>query len=318
MPVIPFFSRKKDEMHTQNWFIEFRANRSNLYRIEQTEVSTTSKYQEILIATVQGYGKALFLDGVPQSSSLDEYIYHETLIHPALVAHPHPTKVWIAGGGEGAVLREIVKHKTIERVVMVDIDQVVVDLARTHLSAWHQGAFEDPRVEVVHEDARAYLANTQETFDCIVMDLTDPFVDGVAAPLFTREFFTLAKSHLREGGILSMQAEVTDPGSDQTHIALVKTLESCFRSVLPYQAYIPFYGLHFGFAIASEGALDRHLSFQNIAQTLLERGCTDLRFYDEETHQHLFARPKYLRSAAAEAILSEGQTLAFPRHPSEW
>jgi spermidine synthase len=125
-------------MHTQNWVIEFRTNRSHLYRIVQTEVSTTSKYQEILIADVQGFGRALFLDGVPQSSSIDEHMYHEALIHPALVAHQHPTKVWIAGGGEGAVLREIVKHKTIERVVMVDIDQTVVDLAKTHLGAWHQ------------------------------------------------------------------------------------------------------------------------------------------------------------------------------------
>lgn len=305
-------------MHTQNWVIEFCTNRSNLYRIVQTEVSTTSKYQEILIADVQGFGKALFLDGVPQSSALDEHMYHEALIHPALVAHQHPTKVWIAGGGEGAVLREIVKHKTIERVVMVDIDQVVVDLAKTHLGAWHQGAFDDPRVEVVHQDAGAYLANTQETFDCIVLDLTDPFVDGVATPLFTREFFTLVSLHLREGGILSMQAEVADLGSCGVHIALVKTLESCFRSVLPYQVYIPFYGSLFGFAIASDRALDRHLSFQNVAQTLLERGCTDLRFYDEETHQHMFARPKYLRSAAEEAMSSESQTVALPRHPSEW
>lgn len=305
-------------MHAQNWLIEFRTSRSNLYRIVNTEVSTTSQYQEILIATVEGFGKALFLDGVPQSSCFDEHLYHEALIHPMLVAHTHPKTVYIAGGGEGAVLREILKHQTIERVVMVDIDQVVVDLARSHLGDWHQGAFDDPRVEVIHQDAGVYLANSQERFDCIVLDLTDPFVDGVSTSLFTREFFTLAKSHLTEGGILSMQAETTEWGSCQGHIALIKTLEHCFRSVLPYQVSIPFYGLSLGFALASDRALDRTLSFQNLAQTLLERGCTNLRFYDEETHQHMFARPKYLRSAAEEALGSEPQALVLPQHPSAW
>ncbi len=85
-------------MHSHNWIIEFRHNnRANMYRVLQTVVSTTSKYQEILIAEVQGFGRALFLDGIPQSSALDKHIYHEVLIHPALVAHKHPKKsLWLA------------------------------------------------------------------------------------------------------------------------------------------------------------------------------------------------------------------------------
>lgn len=303
-------------MHSQNWMIEFRDNRSNMYRLVRTEVSTTSQYQEILLADVQGFGRALFLDGVPQSSALDEHIYHEVLVHPALAAHKQPRTVFLAGGGEGATLRETLKHLTVERVVMVEIDQVLTDLAKTYLKDWHQGAFDDKRVEVVNEDARRYLEKSPETFDCIMLDLTDPFVDGLSTPLFTAEFFMLAKAHLSEDGILALQAETVDYGSCKAHVAIIKTLQNCFQSVLPYQVFLPFYGLPWGFAVASDlQNLCQRLSPYNVRQTLLDHGCSDLRFYDSETHEHMFSLPKYLRNAIADAtaLVSDRQPLALPR-----
>jgi spermidine synthase len=289
-------------VHAHNWVIEFRdKSRANMYRVLQTVVSMRSTYQEILIADVQGFGRALFLDGIPQSAALDEHVYHETLIHPALVAHPHPKTVFIAGGGEGAVLREILKHNTVERVVMVDIDKAVTDLARTLLKDWHQGLFDDPRVEMINGDALAYLAASPEAFDCIIMDLTDPFEDGISRSLFTSEFFTLVKSHLTEQGVLGMQAETTVYGTHEDYARIGKTLKSHFPSVLPYQSFIQFYGLAWGFAVAGKQDLTPRFQPEVIAQTLHERGCANLKYYDAETHQHMFSLPKYLRDALNEA-----------------
>jgi spermidine synthase len=305
-------------MRSHNWVIEFRHNnRANMYRVLQTVVSTSSKYQEILIAEVQGFGRALFLDGIPQSSALDKDIYHEVLIHPALVAHKHPKQVFVAGGGEGAVLHEILKHNTVERVVMVDIDDVVTDLAKIHLKDWHQGTFDDKRVELINGDALAYLAASEELFDCIIMDLTDPFEDGISQSLFTAEFFTLVKSHLTEDGVLAMQSETSVYGDHNNYVAIGKTLQNCFPSALSYQAVIPFYGLPWGFAIASKQNLPARFSPQTLTQTLIDRGCTDLKFYDAETHQHMFALPKYLRANLSnqetDAIGSHSQKLAVTR-----
>lgn len=284
-------------MRSHNWVIEFRHNnRANMYRILQTVVSTSSKYQEVLIAEVQGFGRALFLDGIPQSSALDKDIYHEVLIHPALVAHEHPKRVFVAGGGEGAVLHEILKHNTVERVVMVDIDNVVTDLAKIHLQDWHHGLFNDKRVELINGDALAYLAASEEHFDCIIMDLTDPFEDGISQSLFTTEFFTLVNAHLTADGVLAMQSETSVYGDHRDYIAIGKTLRNCFPWALSYQAFIPFYGLPWGFAVAGKQNLSARFHPQTLTQTLIDRGCSDLKFYDAETHQHLFALPKYLRT----------------------
>lgn len=288
-----------------------------MYRVLQTVVSTTSKYQEILIAEVQGFGRALFLDGIPQSSALDHHIYHEALIHPALVAHKHPKRVFIAGGGEGAVLYEILKHNTVEQVIMVDIDDVVTDLARIHLQDWHRGTFDDKRVEVINGDALAYLAASQEAFDCIIMDLTDPFEDGISRSLFTTEFFNLVNSHLTEDGVLSMQSETSVYGDHKAYVTIGKTLQSCFPSVLSYQCFIPFYGLPWGFAVAGKQDLHPRFNPQTLTQTLVDRGCTDLKFYNAETHQHLFSLPKYLREELSnqntDVTLTNEQQLAVTR-----
>jgi len=284
-----------------------------MYRVRSTVAQTTSSYQEILIAETEDFGRALFLDGIPQSSALDEHIYHEALVHPALIAHNAPQSVFVAGGGEGAILREILKHNTIQKVVMCDIDTVMLDFARDHLYDWHQGAFDDPRVQVLCEDARAYLANSPNTFDCIIVDMTDPLENSPAALLFTHEFFLLAKSRLAPGGTFAMQAEAADITDYSAHVSVIKTLRKCFNSVLSYQTWISFYGLAWGFAVASDEPLEQRLSADSLAQKLHERNCQDLRFYDTESHLHLFSTPKYLRDAIQDshtgAIIYDDQPL---------
>ena len=288
----------------QNWVIDLRTHSlASVYRIEKTLAFTSSRFQEILIVETVGYGKALFLDGVPQSAEADEYIYHEAFVHPPMIIHPRPQKVFVAGGGPGAMLREILKHDVVEKLVMVDIDAEMINVAKQYLPSWHQGAFENPRVTLRHEDARAFLVNSAEKYDVIFMDCTDPVEDSHAALLFTYEFFELAKSQLNTGGIFAVQAEQTNLGELDAHISLIKTLKESFKFVVPYQIWIPFFGVPWGFIIASDEPLEQLLSTQGMAQLLQEKGNLDLRFYDVESHMHMFALPKYLRDAIANPSL---------------
>jgi spermidine synthase len=290
-------------MASHHWFIDdqfHNKSRAVMFAVKAIVASARSDYQEILIADLEDFGRALFLDGSPQSSALDEGIYHEALVHPALVACPAPQRVFVAGGGEGATVREILRHPTVQQVIMVDIDPLMISLARQHLSTWHQGAFDDPRVQVICEDARQYLANTVQTFDCIVSDVAEPLADSPAALLFTQEFFALARSRLAPGGTFALQAEAADVCDYVNHISLVKTLRTVFPTTLPYQVSIPFFSSAWGFVVAGETGLAERLQPSVVAQTLIERQCAHLSFYDAESHQHMFSQSRFLRQALAD------------------
>src|SRR5262245_47815335 len=139
--------------------MEFIKRTGERIMLEATEVLHTrqTRFQKLEIADTVSYGRALFLDDKIQSSESDEFVYHEALVHPALVLHPQPRSVLVVGGGEGATLREALRHRTVERAVMVDIDDQAVEACRQYLGAWHQGAFDDSRTELLHADARGWL-----------------------------------------------------------------------------------------------------------------------------------------------------------------
>src|SRR3972149_640904 len=163
------------------WFIEsLTPEEGHLHGIRRVLFSTHPPYQSLDILELGSYGKALVLDGKIQSSLLDEFIYHESLVHPAMLAHPAAKRVFIVGGGEGATLREVLRHPTVERVLMVDIDEEVVNRCKEFLPEWHKGSFDDPRAEVRFLDARRYLEETQERFDVIIIDISEPVEEGPA------------------------------------------------------------------------------------------------------------------------------------------
>jgi len=175
------------------------------------------------IINTGSFGVCLVLDGKIQSSETDEFIYHEALVHPAMLTHPRPEKVFIAGGGEGATLREVLAHKTVRKAVMVDIDEEVVGLCRRYLPAWHQNSFDDPRAEIHFADARRYLEETDEKFDVIIIDLVDPLEQGPARLLYTREFYGIAKQKLGPGGIMSVQSEPSEWANLDNFTAIATT-----------------------------------------------------------------------------------------------
>jgi spermidine synthase len=280
------------------------------YQVAGTVVSKRTSFQSLEITDTVGFGRALFLDGKPQSSQSDEHIYHEALVHPALIAHPAPRSVYIAGGAEGATLRDALRHPSVERVVMCDIDGEAVDFAREHMRSWHKGAFDDPRAEIVADDARAYLERSDERFDAVIVDVTDPLAGGPSCLLFTTEFYRLVRSRLRPGGLVAVQAESTSPGLLEGHAAIAATLGTVFKFARPYAAFIPFYADAWGFAVASDAVDPLALAPEEIDRRLADRGI-ETSFYDGETHQHLFALPRDVRVAlrAAKTPITDDRPL---------
>lgn len=263
--------------------------------VERVLHTRRTRFQKLEIADTVSYGRALFLDDKIQSSALDEFIYHESLVHPALVLNPEPRSVLVVGGGEGATLREVLRHRTVQRALMVDIDEEAVAACREHLVVWHQGAFDDSRTELLHADARGYLEQHDECFDSIIVDVTDPLAGGPSYRIFTREFYQLASDRLSPHGTLAVQAESVDLNVLQAHLAIVATLRDVFPHAAAYQAHVPSFGEAWGFAVAAKTRDPRLLRPHEVDATLAERGCTGLRFYDGEAHQRLFALPRYLR-----------------------
>ena len=275
------------------WFFDrISRNLMQLHAVEEIVYSGKTKFQKLEIMRTGAFGKCLVLDSKIQSSEFDEFVYHEALVHPALISHPKPEKVFIAGGGEGATLREILAHKTVKRAVMIDIDEGVIDICKQYLPEYSQGAFDDKRTDLRHEDARAYLEKSSENFDAIIIDLTEPIEEGPAYLLYTKEFYQMVSDKLTPNGLMSVQAGCASMVELLNFSAVYKTLKSVFPVVLPYQADIPSFGGPWGFCLASKGSTPP--STEEINSRIATRGLT-LRHYDGLAHQGMFSLSKPLR-----------------------
>uniref|UniRef100_A0A6N2L4D0 thermospermine synthase n=1 Tax=Salix viminalis TaxID=40686 RepID=A0A6N2L4D0_SALVM len=197
-----------DQTHTDSsWFEEsIDEDLKWSFALNSVLCKVTSEYQDITLLDTKRFGKVLVIDGKMQSAEVDEFIYHECLIHPALLCHPNPQNVFIMGGGEGSAAREALKHKSIEKVVMCDIDQEVVDFCRRHLTV-NQEAFSNKKLDLVINDAKAEIEKRNEKFDVIVGDLADPVEGGPCYQLYTKSFYEqILKPKLNENGIFVTQA----------------------------------------------------------------------------------------------------------------
>ncbi len=270
-------------------------------RVERVVFSGSTPYQSVVIQDTACFGRSLVLDDKTQSTEVDEFVYHEALVHPCMVAHPAPRQVFVAGGGEGATIREVLAHTAVDRVVMVDVDKEVVDLCRRHLPNHHRGAFGDPRLKLRFADAYVYLQETSERFDVIVIDVPDPLEQGPAYLLFTREFYSLAKERLTDQGMLVAQSGPTGPAFyESCFSAVASTVRSVFPLSLGYEAFVPAFGTTWGFVIGSLGPDPTTLSPDEVDRRIADRIRTPLRHYDGIAQLGMFSVPKYLRQAMAD------------------
>lgn len=298
-----------------NWFVEFvTPDNIQQFSIKNILYCGQSKYQRVELLESTLYGRCLILDGKVQSCEADEFIYHEALIHPAMILHPGPQTVFIAGGGEGATLREILAHRTVQKVVMVDIDEEVIELCKKFLPDHHRGSFNDPRVTLLHMDARKYLEETEEKFDVIIMDLPEPIEGGPAYLLYTQRFYEMIHLKLSENGTFVTQAGAAISGITRVFTAVVNTLKRVFPIVAPFEATVPSFGGPWAFVLASKKIDPRMLSVEEIDQRIESRVARSLRFYDGTTHRGLFFIPKYLRDAIAREthVITEDHPVFIP------
>jgi spermidine synthase len=286
-------------------------------QLESITFDKKSEFQRAQIISTAPFGKTLVLDGKTQSALADEYVYHESLVHPAMLAHPAPKSVFIGGGGELATAREVLKHAGVEKCVMVDIDEIVVNICKEELPEWHGGCIHDARLHLAYDDAKAWLERTDEKFDVVIMDIADPIEAGPGYVLYTQEFYNFVTSRMNPGGILVTQS---GPGSvmniHECCTVIHNTLRSTFTHVVPYTADVPSFGCNWAFnmafnddaAVAQAAAAagvppQSFILTQAVAEvdaTIEARITGDLRFMDGVAMKGILGVPKSARKALAE------------------
>ena len=282
-----------------NWHYELiTEGLMQLEQIREVLFEGDSPYQHVLIHDAECFGRSLVLDDKTQSTELDEFVYHEALVQPVMMAHPNPRSVFIAGGGEGATAREALRHRSVERVVMVDLDKLVVDMCKKYLPNHHQGAFDDPRLQLLHEDALKYIETTDECFDIAIIDVPDPLEAGPAYLLFTQEFYRMMQARLNPGGYLVAQSGPTGATFyEQCFSAVANTVGSVFPAAHLCEAFIPSFGTTWGFVMGTSDDAVLTLTADEIDRRIAKRIIGELRSYDGIAHQGMFAVPKFLRRA---------------------
>ncbi len=283
------------------WFVEKHTN--NLlfyYKVKKIIYSDKTKYQKVDILEIEPFGKTLFLDDKIQSAQIDEYIYHEALVHIAMFSHPEPKRVLIMGGGEGATLREVLKHLSVKEVVMVDIDEELVNLCKEYLPEWNNGAFEDSRSKIYFTDARRFVEETNSLYDIIISDLTEPIEGGPSVKLFTKEFYTIVFNKLSDKGIFVAQAGSADPLYPNFVASLYKTLRVVFPIVKVYWTFMFSFQLPWAFVIASKSIDPENVKLTEIQEKISKISREAFNFYYPNIHYAVFAIPKYLKQAIEE------------------
>ncbi len=268
------------------------------YAVSDVLAWKKTEYQTMGVVQSPLFGKALILDGKWQSCTADEFLYHEPLVHPAMIFHGGPESVAILGGGEGATAREVLRWKTVERVVMIDIDGQVVDACRQHLAEMHRGAFDDPRLDVIIGDAVDWLGQTDERFDVLISDLSEPVEEGPSFRLFTREYFAKAKRILAPRGIFVLQAGSVSPVDIIPHARLIRTVGSVFEHVRPFASAIPSFAQPWGFAVASSTVPLDPLPAPDAIDAAIAGSVTGaLEMLDGEAFQGVFMLSAHIRRA---------------------
>lgn len=258
------------------------------------EVKT--QHQHLVIFTNATWGTVLMLDGVCQLTTSDEFIYHEMMAHVPLMALPAPRRVLVVGGGDGGVLREVLKHPSVDKATLCEIDRAVIDLSLKHYPEIAGGSLDDRRADVVIADGLKYVADTREKFDAIIVDSSEPI--GPSAVLHTREFFTDCKRALKAGGILITQNGL--PFLFPEHLkGTSEIFTSLFKATSPYLCTQPcYFGGPFALNWASDDAALLEIAVASLQRRMAKRGMST-RYYTPAVHLGAFALPGYVADAIA-------------------
>jgi len=278
---------KKVEM----WFTERQTPHLAIsLRVKETLARETTPYQELAIMETYEFGTLLTLDGIVQTTVKDEFIYHEQMTHVPLHTHPEPKTVLVIGGGDGGIVREALKHPSVEKVVLVDIDERVIEACKKHLPTI-SCALDDPRVEVRIEDGIKFVKKARNAFDVIIIDSTDPV--GPAVGLFTADFYRSALEALTEEGVVVAQTE-----SPLLNPDMVKRVFETFAGIFPiarvYTAEVPTYpGAIWAITLGSKVHDPMDLPAERFRDI-------ETRFYTPWVHMRSFALPRFVEELVQE------------------
>jgi spermidine synthase len=263
------------------------------FRIDKMYFENKTEHQHLMIFHNAFLGRVMTLDGIVQTTEADEFIYHEMMAHVPMFAHGKAKRVLIIGGGDGGMLREVLKHDVTE-VTQVEIDKAVVDMAIQYLPNHSAGAYADPRVNLVISDGMDFVRDTKETFDVIISDSTDPI--GPGEVLFSEDFYTQAKNCLTEYGIMATQNGV--PFFQKDEIQNTKQrMGAQFKDFSFYVAPVPtYYGGFMTFAWGSDDVCARLLNLDILSERF-NAAAIKTRYYNPAIHQACFALPQYVIDA---------------------
>lgn len=268
------------------WFTEKQTeNISISCRVERTLHVERSKFQDIALLETPQFGRMLVLDNAIQTTIEDEFIYHEMIAHVPLFTHPNPQKVAVIGGGDGGAIREIIKHPSVEKAYLVEIDEKVIEVSKKYLPEI-SCALEDERAEVLVEDGIKFIKEHKGEFDVIMVDSTDPV--GPAVGLFTKEFYQSIFDALKEDGLFVAQTE--SPFFNKAFITRVfKDINSIFPIAKPYLYSVPTYpsGL-WSFTMGSKKYDPLNIPSGRIIDL-------DTKYYCDEIHKAAFALPRFVK-----------------------
>lgn len=278
------------------WFIDKDSkNRWIYHRVKDCILSKKTKYQHVKILETYEFGTVVVLDKKIQSSERDEFIYHEALVHPAMILHPKPENILILGGGEGATLREVLKHITVSKVDMVDIDKEFVDLCKKHLKKWHKKSFNDKKVNLIFDDAMEYVKRVRDTYDVIIADISDPVEGGPAKMIYTKKFYSYIKKALKADGLFVTHATNVSETGTTISFKLFNILSEIFAKAVFYYEYIPSFATQWAFIIGSTKYDPHTISFRVINKRIIERELSNLIYYDTDAHKRIFCIPRHIK-----------------------
>ena len=296
------------------WFDELLHSRwdglgyTQRFKVKKVVYQHRSEHQNLLIFETPRFGRVLALDGVIQTTEKDEFTYHEMLSHVPIIAHGQVKNVLIIGGGDGGALREVLRHEEVECVTIVEIDKNVVELCKKYLPQISDGAFENPRTNLVFGEGSSFVATTKDTYDLIIIDSTDPIGPGEA--LFTEEFYKACYSRLSGEGILVNQSGV--PFVQETELCnAYRRLSNVFEDATFYLTVVPTYvGGYMALGWASDLKAHRSIALDVLEARYKAIGLST-RYYSPKIHMASFDLPPFITEMMTKELASSLTTEAF-------
>ena len=287
-------ARKDMEAGKGRWVIETLYEKEGFtcaFRADKVLYEEETGQQHLVIFENGLFGRMMALDGITQVTERDEFIYHEMMTHVPILAHGAAKRVLIIGGGDGGILREVIRHRSVEHVTMVEIDPAVTDFCKKQLPQISAGAFDDPRLNLVFADGAKFVEDTDESYDVVIVDSTDPI--GPGEVLFREEFYRAARARLTPGGVIVTQNGVPFMQGDELQ-GTMERFRRLFKVASCYLATIPTYvGGPMAMGWGTDDETLKSVPLAELESRYADAGLAT-RYYTPEVHKAAFALPRYV------------------------